>query len=405
MKKYVRFKRIILLVFAVLIALTGTGCLNPTAIDNLGYVVTVGVDKGTDKKYEVTLELQRGRSGEGGDDEGGAIILSAQGDTLFEVISVLNWGVPRQLNFTRTHVFLFSEELARSGGMKDFLAMSFDMLRIRESAIIMVTHSTAKEFIGGLSANEHSNISKIQEDLTTDMTKSGQIRVTDVTRFFQSCEGRRFDTAVPMGYYEPDIITDAKQQDSSSKGENPLKDAPAGARVGGSQSLVAGAALFDGWTMTGILDAYETQLLNLGSGKFNLGTINTTLDGEIPIALYISMKKYSVKVDLSAEEQITVDLYIGLSVQQDATNLIGHEWETVYRKKFTEYFENELNRVFDILKKANCDAMEFGKYALTQFKTVEEWEKFNWKEYYRRVKVDFNVNLNLDDTYVAMSGK
>lgn len=405
MNRFLKVKRDLCLALAILLAFSASGCLNPTAIDNLGYVVTVGVDKGTDKKYEVTLELQRERSGEGGDDEGGAIILSAQGDTLFEVISVINWGMPRQLNFTRTHVLLFSEELARSGGMKDFLAMSFDMLRIRESAIIMVTHSTAKEFIGGLSASEHSNISKIQEDLTTDMAKSGQIKVTDVTKFFESCEGGRFDVAMTMGYYEPDIITGAKQKDSASKGENPLRDVPAGERVGGSQSLVAGVALFDGWIMTGILDAHETQFLNLGSGKFNLGTINTTLDGEIPVALYISMKKYSVKVDLKAAVQVKVNISIGLSVQQDATNLIGHEWETVYREKFTEYFKNELDRVFEILIKANSDAMGFGRYALTQFKTVEEWENFDWKKYYRRLKVDFNVNLNLDDTYVAMSGQ
>lgn len=403
-------KRTLKLCFMIVISImfiAVSGCLNPVGIDNYGYVVTIGVDKGQEKEYEVILELQRERSNEGGESEGGAIILSAQGDTLFEVINELSWGTAYQLNFTRTHVFVFSEELAREGKIEEFFSMSFDMLRIRQSAIIMVTHCTVKEFFGGLNANNNANITKIQDDLLNDEKMSGQVIMLDVATFIEACKGGRFDAVLSIGYYDENIVTDAKQKENSAKGDNPVADVKPGEKTGGMQSLTVGAALFDGWKMTGILDGHQTQFLNMGRGTFDTGNIVFTLDGEIPIALLTRLDGYSVELDMmggkNGDVKATVNITLDVSVEQDSSHTISSNWEDMSKERLTEYFEGQLHDVFETCQKNNCDGMGFGRYVSMKFRDTEQWENYDWKESFKSMEVEFKVELLLDDLYIALT--
>lgn len=169
------------------------GCLNPVSLDNYGYVVTVGADIGQKEKYEVILELQRESSNASDENEGGAIVLSVEAENLFDAINKISYGVPYELSFTRTHVFVFGEELARKGMIPDFLGLSFDTLRIRTSAMVQVTHCSVREYLGGLSANNNANLSTLQDDIINDARKTGRIAVINVAHCFEACGGGRFD--------------------------------------------------------------------------------------------------------------------------------------------------------------------------------------------------------------------
>ena len=113
-----RSHKLLAIVLAALMLLPLSGCLNPVSLDKYGYVMTVGVDEGKVKKYEIVLVLQRESSGESVTDEGGAIILSDEGDTIFEAVNTLYQRLSYELNFSRTHLFVFGKGIAKSGGME-----------------------------------------------------------------------------------------------------------------------------------------------------------------------------------------------------------------------------------------------------------------------------------------------
>ena len=380
-----------------------SGCLNPISIDSCGYVVTVGADIGKNAPYEVILELQRERSNVSNESEGGAIILSEEGNNIFEVIKKLSEGIPFQLNFTRTHLFVFSEALARAGLIKDFLEMSFDTLKIRESALMLITHCSVRDYIGGLNSNNNANLSKLQDDLMNDVNHSGHAAIINLNRFYESCREKRFDPAIPMGFYNDRILTDVKQKDTTLKGENPLEEGTSGVRLGGMKSLTYGAALFDGAVMTGTLDADDTQFMNLGRGTFKNGSISYLCDDGTVLTFTLEIDKRKVNIEMEKDGNIRAetDLKLNLTVQQDAGLIIGNNWESGMKETLEKFIENELKRVFLKCRNCNCDAMGFGRDVSKKFRKTSEWEAFDWKQAYKNTDADFNVELKLDDRYLA----
>lgn len=395
-------RRALALLLIISIVLPFAACLNPISIDDSGYVVAVGADVGKEKKYEITLELQRASAGTDSEHNGGAIILSVEAEDLFDAVGELSSGISYNLNFTRTHIVLFSQELAEKGMINDFLAVSFDVLRIRRSALMLITHSSVREYIGGLAANDSANIAKMQDFMISGVRRTGGIAAINIARYYEAIEDGRFDPVLPMGYFDDSIITDQKQKADAEKGEDPLADAKKGDRVGGMQGLTLGSALFDGSRLAGTLGYHDTQFMNIGRGDFRQGTVTLTLPDGSAASVFLLLKHRSVKVDTSGDEPTAeMRLQLSITVESDPSGTIGQNWEDGGAAFLTEYIESELARVFGLCKEKNCDAMGFGRYASMNFTNTDDWEDYGWKGSYPLLTVAFTADLVLDDEYIA----
>ena len=78
------------------------GCLEATSLDEYGYVLTIGVDQGEQKKYNISFLLQKEGDSQEAQTGAGSYIITAEGDNLFDALTVVHVGVPYELNFTRT---------------------------------------------------------------------------------------------------------------------------------------------------------------------------------------------------------------------------------------------------------------------------------------------------------------
>lgn len=389
----------IILLAAVLIP--SFACLNPVSIEDCGYVVAVGADIGKEKKYIITLELQRESFGTDSENNGGAIILSCEADSLSDAVNGFSANIAYDLNFTRTHMLIFGEELARVDQIEDFLKFSFDVFRIRSSALLLIAESSAFDYIGGLASDDAANIAKLQDHMIANSEKTGTVAAINAARFFEACDGGTFDAVLPFGRIDGELITDKKQKDSADKGENPLKDAEPGSRIGGMQALSEGAALFDGSRMVGKLSAYDTQILNLGKGDFRQGTLSIITPNGNSAGVYLNLQSRTVSLDLAGETpEASIKLKLNVTVEYDPEAEIGMNWENGGCEWLKDHLESELRRLFCFCRDLNCDAMGFGKDASMKFSSVEEWEKLNWKERYHKLEAHFSVELILDDEYI-----
>ena len=396
-----RSHKLLAIVLAALMLLHLSGCLNPVSLDKYGYVMTVGVDEGKDKKYEIVLVLQRESSGESVTDEGGAIILSDEGDTIFEAVNTLYQRLSYELNFSRTHLFVFGKVIAKSGGMEEFFSISLDKLRTRQSAMVIVCDCGVKDFLGGRGSNNEANLTKVQENLLTDEKTVGQIVITNLAKLFEACDGGRFDVAMTYGYMDDKILTDAKQKDNAVSGDNPIADAKG--KVGGMQSYMKGAALFDGWKMVDTLSAHDTQILNIASGRFKSGSISLKADTGEQYALLAQLDDYSVSIDMDDGVNATISLTISITIEQDLTKELGSQWEKKGKKMVTDYFTDELMRIAKRCQKYKSDALGLGRAVSRKFKTVREWEDFDWKQVYPDADIEFEVDVILSDYYIAIT--
>ena len=93
---------------SLLLALAAfSGCIKYVAIDEYGYVMTIGIDKGETLAYRYCFIIQvEGDTQEASDAKN--IVVSAEGDTIHEAINIVEVSVPFQLHFGRTNYLLFS---------------------------------------------------------------------------------------------------------------------------------------------------------------------------------------------------------------------------------------------------------------------------------------------------------
>lgn len=89
--------------------------------------------------------------------------------------------------------------------------------------MVQVTHCSVREYLGGLSANNNANLSTLQDDMINDARKTGRVAVINAARCFEACGGGRFDPVLPMGFYDPKVVTDTKQKNTATEGENPWR--------------------------------------------------------------------------------------------------------------------------------------------------------------------------------------
>lgn len=383
---------------------SAASCLRPVSVERRGYVVAIGMDEGSEKEYEITFELQRESTGEARDG-GGSVILSCEARDIFDAVSELSSNTAYDLNFTRTHLFIVGEKLAREGKLKDILNMSFDVLRIRKSALMVVARCSVRDYIGGLASNNNANIAKMQDALISNVETTGESAAINLALFLEAVDGGRFDAAVPMGDYDEKLITDAKQRSEAEKGENPIADAQKGSRIGGMQGFTKGCALFDGETMRGELSPAETQFMNLVRGDYKRGTIAYPLKNGETASLLVFPNKRRISVEINGgAPHARMTLHLNMTVERDPTKLIGENWESGEREKLEAFFEETMKRVFEKCRECSSDAMGFGRYASMNFKSVEEWEAFCWKSAYGALTVEFDVVLNLDDEYLVRIG-
>ncbi len=396
-------KRVFVSLFAAALALIFCGCLKPVSLDAYGYVITVAIDKGKEKEYYFTFALQRELGGENIDSEGGATALACEGDTIFEAVSELEGNVPYSLNFSRAHFIIMSRELAREGALCDFVMTSFDSLKIRPSALLVISEKGAGEFAGGLYSNNDANITKLQTALALDKEKTGMVSVNSISRLIEYNAAGCGDFCSAYGVYDDEIITDAEQKKSESEGENPLKDVETGDRVGGLKSRIVGAAIFSGWKMTGVLSREETMYLNIALGEFENGNVTVYPNGENEATVLLAFVKRSVSIDPFAKGAIPAKVTIELAASPHLKD------PGITEEELDDYISNELERVvsqrieevFLKCREAGSDAMRFGTHAVKRFSAARAWEEYGWKERLDLLEPVFEVTIVNTDKYYS----
>ncbi|MBQ1817079.1 MAG: hypothetical protein II124_00440 [Clostridia bacterium] len=334
-------------------------CLGPVSIDEYGYVISIGIDEGKTKKHYFVFALQRELTEADAQNEGGAVILAEEADGFDEAVAAIEARVPYALSFSRVGFFVFSGKAAQNGALSLLRELSFDSLKVRASAAVMISEGTVVDFLGGLSANNDANVSKIQTAVMLDSRMTGRVTVMSAARLFESMDAGSYGFCAPIGTTDPDIVTSMSEKKTEAEGEDPLEQAEPNARIGGLKTYLSGTALFSGLVMTGVLDREQTMYLNLANGEFKTGTVSLdTPDGEYTFVITLLSAKRRVK----REEDSAVGIELRLAAAVHSAP--GPESPDTLDKVMTELLPSELEKrlseVASLAHEAGCDAMRMG---------------------------------------------
>jgi len=344
-------KKIMVTAAVILCLTTLTGC-GGREIDDMAYVVAIGVDSNEKGGYSFTLAIGNpgSISGEGGD-ENVLILESAEGDNIFTAGEAIGTKTGQMVNFSHAELMVFSESVSLNGVDK-FLDGITRNLNQRPKLVPITAKDSAGKVIGAIHSQFEGNPEKYLKKIFESSIVSTNI------------DGRRF-------------LSRTKILDGGVA-------IPRSAEYGGTITVDA-MSVFDGDRAVGVFNDIFAYKLLCGEVK----GISYDLSGGGTLIL-TRRKEPSIKI--SCEDIPKIDIFLTLSSTVAAVSA-----DTDKAQLRLDAGQELEKRIYDLLKYSSADVhldfLGLYKYARGNFLTWQDWDLYNWREKYP--SASFNVNVEI----------
>lgn len=155
-------------------------------IDNLTYVLAIGIDSSDDNNLEVSFHFSNPIPAESSANEKtNPIINTVTTSSLSNAINLVNGYQGRQLNLSHCKVIIFSEEIAYKG-ISDEIYTLINDTQIRPSANIIISKCNAKFYMNQVKPEIENILSKYYEIFAESSKYVGHIPNATIGDFFNS---------------------------------------------------------------------------------------------------------------------------------------------------------------------------------------------------------------------------
>lgn len=272
------------------------------SIDNLAYVLAIGIDSSDSNKLDVTFQFSTNvpASESGANDKASSIINTVSASSLTNAINLLNGYLGKPINMSHCKVIIFSEELAMKGISEEIYTL-INNTQIRPSSNIVISKCTAKYYIEQTKPEFENLISKYYEIFSSSSKYTGYMPETTIGDFFNSlvcdnCEPHAILGGVNKGTSEEGTEFDSQKDYTIKSNQSPV--------IGENGAENIGVAVFKGDKLVGELNALESiSFLNI-SDKLDrfLISVPDPQNANNYLDIYMTpLKKTSIKVDSSTK--------------------------------------------------------------------------------------------------------
>lgn len=399
------YRKINLLLLFIILFTMLTGCYDAVEIDDEVYPVMLGVDRGSNNKFKITIQypvygaVNRNQEGTQRMQANVAVI---EAPSLIEAMEMFGQEISRQVTLKHLKVIVFSEKVATEGVGSYILGIQ-RYRELRNTVSITVVRGSAEDFI-------RENLSIIGESLPkmVELFFSQPLHNSYSTheQFFN------FYRSILSNYDQPVAAYGGVNNYQNEKNQNEGVDNPPVTgkgylpgevpRKGSAKRELSGTAVFNGDKMVGYLDSYETRYFLLVEGKLKGATmtINDKYKPDTVIASYIKLaRKPKIKAHFSNGKPV-VD--VNLKVDADIVSIKNKiPYEKLYmvqdlNNQIKNFLLKGINKTIEKTQKEyESDIFGFGYHLVDNFKTIQEWENYNWLSHYKDAKINVNLTVNV----------
>jgi len=395
--------RNIFILIVILVFLLGfSASYSSLTIDNLAYVIALGIDKGENEKFKFTFQFSTGSSGSesGGSNEKSPLILnSIEANSINSAINLMNAYMAKQLNMSHCRLIIFSEEVAINGISNEIYTL-VNNAEVRSSANVIVTKTDAYDYISNSSPILENLITNYYEIFPNSGKYTGYVYNVTLGNFFNQLICNTCEPFAILGGTN-NSPSDSSATDNSSNIADVKSSNTSISAQRSSENI--GIAVFKEDKMVGELSALETLCLSIIRGEVDsfLITIQNPQNEQETIDLMIyNENKKRIKIDIvNNSPYITVDLKFNgriSSMKEDLKYLDSSTLDDI-SKKANQYLESILtNYLYKTSLELKSDINGFGKYCLSKFLTIQEFELFDWKNSYTNSTFNISVNTEIE---------
>lgn len=376
-------RRLFLGMISVVCAAVLCGCSQLNQVENLAYVLLLGVDLTESEEIEVSVQFPKIAGGQnisgsgGGEAQSDMLLYSARGKNFLEALTQLNWAVPRRMSLAQIELIVVSEKLATDARFMEVMDSMMDTTRLYTAARLTICQGSAKDFIQAEKALIGGHISSELKSMFESYTESGYIPdVTFADVYYKT-----------MSYYsDPLTIYSASAPNDTQAASLIAPDSITESSVEMQQAnRFLGAAVLRDGTMVGTLNAREQICCNLLRGSQQ--SFIFSLDENTLYLAAIGSPKIQIDVH---EEPMVIDIGMRFSLLPDN--------ETTEIDGLEESLEQSLLDTIDACKSIDAEPFQFAEHAVRNFATIHDWLAFDWRRHFRESQIHIDVSVKLENT-------
>lgn len=412
MKKFRNFllRFLIFCIISILI-FSLSGCYSVQSIDDLAYVVALGIDLGKNNNLELIVQLTFPNSADSSSSSGEAaptIINSVECSSINSGISLLNSYVSKEINLSHCKVLIFSEAIASRGIGSEIYTLS-NQVEIRPDCNVIISKSSAKQYITNSKPELENLVVKYYELTPYSNEYTGHITNATMSNFFNALSANYGDPVAILGngnklsITPSNVTVNPEQEFNIVAGENPLVEYE-------RKSENLGLAVFKQAKLVGELTAFENLLHLILTNQFESSVISIDNpykeNSAIDIALYFHKNtKINAKL-VNGSPYVKSTIYLNarlLSVDKISESLTPEKIEEL-ELLINSYLENAfLDYQYKTAKVFEADIDNVGKNLIKNFKNDNEWNNYNWPSNYKNTFFDVDVKTNIKSSFLLSS--
>ncbi len=401
-------RRLAVLLMLALIAAALSGCYDARELDDISRVIAIGIDRGVSDAWRVTVQvptLQGG--GESGSDgsQRDYTTLSIDAPSFFDAVEMLNASMLRQLSFSHAQFLAFSEDLARSGRIGEFVAPIIRFGRIRRTANVFVVRGSAMDFVQANEPVIGTSASKTLESLSKDSEEISYFPEATLESFYEAMKESCRQPSLPLAAVNDmkDFVKDGAPYAGGlmSAGRYLAGELP---RQGKNKLELFGTAVFVGDKMVETLTGDETRFFLMASGAFEhsyFAVPDPTIPGYIVVIDVTRERLPEVAVSFDGvNPKITLTVHLDgdlLSVQSRA-QYEQSPLRDMLEARFKAIVLEGIQGVFDKVRPYGADIFGFGRYGNKNFKTIQQKEAYGWTRHFQDATLTTNVCFTIRRT-------
>lgn len=380
----------------VLLLSSLTACWNQKELTDLAFVMALGIDKGINKRYNVSFQFvipgNVSTSQYGGGQGPPVAVAIASGDTLTEAARNITKKIPRELYYAHTNLVVISEEIAKE---RELFLTIFDSLGRdpefrRTTELVIARGSTAEEILSTITLLEKLPVNKITKQMKSDESMLGEHMTVNIDDLV---------SGIVSNGKEP-IITGYRLKGKRNMGK---KLANLEKTIPDAFLEANGLAVFNDGKLTGWVDDSMARGVLWILNKVKSTQINVNWNGKknaINVVPIRSKTKVSAVVKNGKPMiQINVENEGWISEANVAIELTDPKIIEKIEKKVEEKLEAEILKTISEVQEQKSDIFGFGERVHREDPKLWKKIKSNWNEYFADLKVNVKV-----DTFIRREG-
>ena len=403
-------KAFAIFILTLLILVATTSYYGIRGIDNLAYVVAIGIDVGANENLLLSLQISLPNGGEssGSSSQSTSVVVeSVECSSINAGITLFNSYLGKEINLSHCKVLVISEEFATQGVSEVLYTLTNEM-QFRTTSNIIISKCDAKSYLEYSAPLLDKVSARYYEIAPTSSEYTGYTESITCNEFLSAISNNFSSPVAILGSINSEATQTQDLASSEVTSHYTAGQTPISPKNDGVETM--GLAVFNDDKLVGELNGFKSICHLIISNKLKNAQIRvpSPIEELDFIDLYIELgndTKNSVYL-VNNTPYITSKIKVTAKMQSmnKNINLLDEELVNKIETSAETYLkENIMNYLYKTSKEFDADIDSFGLYASKYFSTNQEWENYNWIHHYKDAYFDVEFDVNLRSSYLLTS--